>query len=77
MPPLETLSLEEKKEIKSLQTKISTYSKRLEKAIEENKPKSIATNQKNIEEAQKKLEKFEKRPDQREKIHRIYYRIDQ
>lgn len=67
MPPLETLSLEEKKEIKSLQTKISTYSKRLEKAIEENKPKSIATNQKNIEEAQKKLEKFEKRPDQREK----------
>lgn len=67
MPPLETLSLEEKKEIKSLQTKISTYTKRLDKAIEENKPKSIATNQKNIEEAQKKLEKFEKRPDQREK----------
>lgn len=67
MPPLETLSLEDKKEIKSLQTKISTYSKRLEKAIEENKPKSILTNQKNIEEAQKKLESFGKRPDKREK----------
>lgn len=61
-----TLSKEEKKEIKSLQSKLSTYKKRLDKAIEDGKEKSIKTNSKNIEEIEKKLSKIE-RSDKREK----------
>lgn len=61
-----SLSLEQKKEIKSLQTKISTYKKRLEKAIKDGKEKSIKTNQKNIDKITKQLSKFEK-SDDREK----------
>lgn len=61
-----TLSKIQKKEIKSLQSKLSTYKKRLEKALKENKEKSIKTNQKNINEIEKKLSKIEK-SDQREK----------
>jgi len=55
-----SLSKEQKKEIKSLQTKLSTYKKRLAKAIEDNKPKSIKTNQKNIDKISRDLSKIEK-----------------
>lgn len=60
------LSLEQKKEIKSLQTKLSTYKKRLEKAIANSKEKSIKTNSKNIEKITEQLSKIEK-SDKREK----------
>lgn len=50
------LSDDAKKERKSLQKKLSVYRKRLEKAIEEQKPKVIANNQKRIEEIQRKLD---------------------
>ena len=50
------LSDDAKKERKSLQKKLSVYRKRLEKAIEEQKPKVIASNQKKIEEIQRKLD---------------------
>ena len=55
-----TLSKEQKKEIKSLQTKLSVYKKRLVKAIEDGKEKSIKTNQKNIDKISKDLSKIEK-----------------
>ena len=61
-----TLSAKEKKEIKSLQTKLSVYTKRLKKAIEDGKEKSIKTNQKNIDKITKQLSKIEK-SDKREK----------
>jgi hypothetical protein len=61
-----TLSLEQKKEIKSLQTKLSVYKKRLAKAIENGKEKSIKTNQKNIDKISQALSKIEK-PDKRQK----------
>lgn len=61
-----TLSKEQKKEIKSLQSKLSTYKKRLQKAIEDGKEKSIKTNQKNIEKITKQLSKIEK-SDKRQK----------
>jgi hypothetical protein len=60
------LSKEQKKEIKSLQTKLSTYKKRLEKAIKDGKEKSIKTNTKNIDKITKQLSKLEK-SDNREK----------
>lgn len=61
-----TISLEQKKERKKLQSKLSTYKKRLEKAIDEGKEKSIKTNQKNIEKITKQLAKLEK-SDKRQK----------
>lgn len=61
-----TLSLVQKKEIKSIQTKLSTYKKRLAKAIKDGKEKSIKTNQKNIDKLTKQLATIEK-PDQRQK----------
>jgi hypothetical protein len=61
-----SLSKEQKKEIKSLQSKLSTYKKRLQKALDENKEKSIKTNQKNIEKITKQLAKIEK-SDKRQK----------
>jgi hypothetical protein len=61
-----TLSKEQKKEIKSLQSKLSTYKKRLAKAIEDGKEKSIKTNQKNIDKILKDLSKIEK-SDKRQK----------
>lgn len=61
-----TLTKEQKKEIKSLQSKLSTYKKRLDAAIENGKEKSIKTNSKNIAEIEKKLSKIE-RSDKREK----------
>jgi len=61
-----TLSAKKKKEIKSLQTKLSTYKKRLKKAIEDGKEKSIKTNQKNIDKITKQLSKI-KKSDKREK----------
>ena len=61
-----SLSKEQKKEIKSLQSKLSTYKKRLQKAIEDGKEKSIKTNQKNIDKITKRLSEIEK-PDKRQK----------
>lgn len=61
-----TNTKEQKKEMKSLQTKLSTYKKRLEKAIKDGKEKSIKTNQKNINKITKQLSKIEK-ADGREK----------
>ncbi len=61
-----SLSKEQKKEIKSLQSKLSTYKKRLAKAIEDGKEKSIKTNSKNIDKITKQLSKIEK-SDKREK----------
>ena len=61
-----SLSKEQKKEIKSLQSKLSTYKKRLQKAIEDGKEKSIKTNQKNIDKITKQLSKIEK-SDKRQK----------
>jgi len=55
-----SLSKEQKKEIKSLQSKLSTYKKRLTKAIEDGKEKSIKTNQKNIDKISADLSKIEK-----------------
>ena len=55
-----SLSAEQKKEIKSLQSKLSTYKKRLAKAIEDGKEKSIKTNQKNIDKISAYLSKIEK-----------------
>jgi hypothetical protein len=66
MPKEVSLSKENKKEIKSLQTKLSTYKKRLEKAIKDGKEKSIKTNQKNIDKISKQLSEF-KKSDSREK----------
>lgn len=67
MPPLQTLSLDEKKEIQAIQKKISQSEKRLAKAIEDGKEKSIKTNQKNLDAAKKELENFGDRQDKREK----------
>ena len=61
-----SLSKEQKKEIKSLQSKLSTYKKRLQKAIEDGKEKSIKTNQKNIDKITKQLSEIEK-SDKRQK----------
>jgi len=61
-----TNTKEQKKEIKSLQSKLSTYKKRLSKAIKDGKEKSIKTNQKNIDKLTKELSKIEK-SDNREK----------
>jgi len=67
MPPLQTLSPEDKKAIQALQKKISQSEKRLEKSILENKEKSILTNTKNLNEAKEQLAKFENRQDKRKK----------
>jgi len=61
-----SFSKEQKKEIKSLQSKLSMYKKRLAKAIENGKEKSINTNQKNIDKITKQLSKIEK-SDKRQK----------
>lgn len=69
MPQQQTLTLtsEQQKEYRKAQKDLSCYQKRLEKAILENKEKSIATNQKNIEKAKAILAKYENRQDKREK----------
>ena len=67
IPEILSLSDDDKKEIQALQRKISQSQKRLEKAIEDGKEKSIQTNQKNIDEAKAKLEAFGSRKDSREK----------
>ncbi len=61
------LSDKQKKEKHDLQRTITVSTKRLKKAIQENKPKSILTNQKNLDEALKKIKKFENKLDEREK----------
>lgn len=67
MPVAKNLSKDEKKEIHAFQKIISKCEKRLAEAIEKNKPKSIATNEKNIKEAQEKLGRYQGRGDEREK----------
>lgn len=57
----------QKKQIKNLQTKLSTYKKRLAKSVAEDKPKSIKTNQKNISDIEKKMANLAKFRDRREK----------
>jgi hypothetical protein len=58
---------EQKKEKKKIQCSIKVFQKRLEDAIKKNKPKSIKTNEKNLDEAKKKLAKFDTFKDEREK----------
>ena len=48
-----------KKEIKSLRSKLCVYAKRLEKAILQNKEKSIATNKKNIKKIEEQLQQLQ------------------
>jgi len=55
------LSAEQKKERIQLQKNLHIYAKRLEKAIQENKEKSILTNQKKVDETKKALAKTDSR----------------